>query len=70
MVLDLTKLIHAVDRVRWYCREPAHAKPVIIQEVSVHITDLGTQLKPIIQRWIENDDYRRCGECGSVAVAK
>lgn len=59
-----------VDRLRWYCRQPSHTKPTVIREDSFHCTDLGTQLKPLIQRWMTNEAFRRCGECGSVAPAK
>ncbi len=58
------------DRLRWYCKSGAHEKPTIILEESFHVSDLGTQLKPLIRNWIENEDLRRCKECGTVAEAK
>ena len=58
------------DRLRWYCKQGGHAKPTIIREESLHATDLGTQLKPIIQNWQDNPELRKCGECGAVAEAK
>ena len=57
------------DRLRWYCREPAHAAPTIIREDAFHVTDLGTQLKPLIERWIADPALRRCPACGVVAPA-
>ena len=57
------------DRLRWYCREPAHAAPTIIREDAFHVTDLGTQLKPLIERWIADPALRRCPDCGVVAPA-
>ncbi|THV04141.1 hypothetical protein K435DRAFT_649873 [Dendrothele bispora CBS 962.96] len=31
--------------------QPSHKQPAMIYEEAFHITDLRTQLKPIIQRW-------------------
>lgn len=61
---------NVIDRLRWYCREPIHTSPTIIYEESFHVTDLGTQLKPIIQKWMQNEEVRRCSACGVVASAK
>jgi len=37
--------------VFWYCSSKSHEQPVVIHEESTHITDLGTQLKLIIEKW-------------------
>ena len=58
------------DRLRWYCKSGAHDKPTIIREDAFHCTDLGTQLKPVIQNWIKNESIRKCPHCGAVAEAK
>ena len=58
------------DRLRWYCKSGAHATPTIIREDTLHVTDLGTQLKPIIQNWMAHEELRKCGICGAVAEAK
>lgn len=55
------------DSLQWYCPNPEHKDLVIIQKESFHCTDLGTQLKPIITHWMENEEYRRCKECNQVA---
>ena len=60
----------SADRLRWYCKSDVHRKPTIIREDSFHVTDLGTQLKPLIQNWMTNPDLRKCGECGITAEAK
>lgn len=44
--------------------------PIIIREESLHVTDLGTQLKPIIQNWVAHEELRKCPECGVVPEAK
>ncbi|THG99130.1 hypothetical protein EW026_g3161 [Hermanssonia centrifuga] len=58
------------DRLRWYCKSASHAKPTIIREESFHVTDLGSQLKPIIENWMAHEESRKCKECGTVAPAK
>ena len=68
-VLDLVSS-EPSDRLRWYCREPVHTEPTIIHEESFHVTDLGSQLKPVIQKWMENENVRKCPLCGIVAAAK
>ncbi|KZS89113.1 3-hydroxyanthranilic acid dioxygenase [Sistotremastrum niveocremeum HHB9708] len=70
IVVERVRPDDATDRLRWYCREPVHSSPTIIREDSFHVTDLGSQLKPLIDRWINNADTRRCGHCGVVAAAR
>src|SRR5882757_1395538 len=59
-----------IDSLQWYCRDPSHAKPTIIHRETFHVTDLGTQLKPVIQRWMLTEELRKCKGCGNVATAK
>ncbi|KAG8834411.1 3-hydroxyanthranilic acid dioxygenase [Serendipita sp. 399] len=70
IVIERTRPEGSLDRLRWYCRSEAHKEPTIIREEVFHVTDLGTQLKPLIRNWIENPDLRKCPQCGEVAVAK
>ncbi|KAF8314948.1 3-hydroxyanthranilic acid dioxygenase [Clavulina sp. PMI_390] len=48
IVIECERPPASLDRLRWYCREPVHTDPVIIREEVFHCTDLGTQLKPLI----------------------
>ena len=59
-----------IDRLRWYCRAPGHEAPTVIREESFHVTDLGAQLKPIIDHWIADEASRRCPSCGTIAEAR
>ena len=59
-----------LDRLRWYCSSPSHEEPTIIREDSFHVTDLGTQLKPVIERWMNDANIRTCKICGTVSDAK
>ncbi|KZT21909.1 3-hydroxyanthranilic acid dioxygenase [Neolentinus lepideus HHB14362 ss-1] len=70
IVIERVRPEDAIDRLRWYCRAGGHSKPTIIKEEQLHVTDLGSQLKPIIQKWMADEDYRRCAECGTVAEPK
>ncbi|EMD36237.1 hypothetical protein CERSUDRAFT_115199 [Gelatoporia subvermispora B] len=70
LVVERVRPADATDRLRWYCRSGAHSTPTIIREETLHVTDLGTQLKPLIQYWQSNADARRCPACGTVAEAK
>lgn len=63
-------ITHGIDRLRWYCKSGAHTTPTVIREEAFHVTDLGTQLKPLIQNWMANAEVRKCKECGITAEAK
>ena len=58
------------DSLQWYCPNPVHKDLTVIRKDSFRCTDLGTQLKPIINDWMTNDESRRCKECGEVAAPK
>ncbi|GAA5873188.1 hypothetical protein JCM8547_006810 [Rhodosporidiobolus lusitaniae] len=70
LVIERVRPGSAVDRLRWYCQNPTHASPTIIREVSFHCSDLGTQLKPLINEWMTTPKLRVCQECGQQAEAK
>ncbi|THU76404.1 hypothetical protein K435DRAFT_824579 [Dendrothele bispora CBS 962.96] len=49
--------------------QPAQSQGILIDQ-AFHITDLGTQLKPGIQRWQQNKELRNCKERGTVTPPK
>jgi len=70
IVVERVRPDDATDRLRWYCRSGAHSKPTIIREDAFHVTDLGTQLKPLIHAWQTDEARRKCGDCGQIANPK
>jgi len=70
IVIERTRPEDSHDRLRWYCRSDAHKEPTIIREEVFHVTDLGSQLKPLIANWMSNKEIRKCAYCGEVAPAK
>ncbi|EPS98166.1 hypothetical protein FOMPIDRAFT_1024745 [Fomitopsis schrenkii] len=71
LVVERVRPADATDRLRWYCKAPgAHATPTVIREEAFHCSDLGTQLKPLIQNWMNDAAVRKCPACGAVAEAK
>ncbi|KAJ8522320.1 hypothetical protein ONZ45_g1090 [Pleurotus djamor] len=67
IVVERVRPEDAIDRLRWYCQSQVHAQPTIIHEESFHVTDLGTQLAPLIRKWMQRRDLRTCWKCGQVA---
>ncbi|KAJ7285290.1 3-hydroxyanthranilic acid dioxygenase [Mycena rebaudengoi] len=70
LVLERVRPESSSDRLRWYCPSPVHKEPTIIYEETFHVTDLGTQLKPVIQRWQGDEALRTCKSCKAVAEPK
>lgn len=70
MVMERKRPEKSVDRLRWYCSKGGHEQPTVIREEHFHCTDLGTQLKPLIEKWMEDEKARRCSVCGKVEDAK
>lgn len=70
MVMERKRPEGVLDRLRWYCTKGAHEEPTIIREEVFYCSDLGTQLKPLIERWQQDEESRRCGACGNIADPK
>ncbi|KAG2421915.1 hypothetical protein HFD88_005891 [Aspergillus terreus] len=59
MVMERKRPEGVLDRLRWYCTKGAHEKPTMIREEVFYCSDLGTQLKPLIERWQQDEESRR-----------
>ncbi|EXX59159.1 3-hydroxyanthranilate 3,4-dioxygenase [Rhizophagus irregularis DAOM 197198w] len=66
IVIERNRRSEEIDRLRWYCEQ---CKEIVYEE-SFHCTDLGTQLKPIIQKYAMTEDLRKCKLCGNINSAK
>ncbi|ROW01325.1 hypothetical protein VMCG_05966 [Cytospora schulzeri] len=64
LVMERVRPEGSLDHLRWYCKKGGHERPTIIREETFHCTDLGSQLKPLINNWRENESLRKCSVCG------
>lgn len=68
LVLEQRRPAGVLDRMRWYCQEEeCGAAAVIVHEAAFVCTDLGTQIKAAIERFMASEDNRRCPRCGTLA---
>ncbi|KAI9026295.1 3-hydroxyanthranilic acid dioxygenase [Hyaloraphidium curvatum] len=66
IVVERNRPAESLDRLRWYCDQCRE----IVYEESFHCTDLGTQLKPVIEKWAREEGLRVCPHCGHQNPAK
>ena len=63
LVLEVErKADESPDGLRWYCDNCSS----IVYEEWFHCVDLGTQLKPVIERYFGSDELRTCKNCNHV----
>lgn len=63
IVLEQPRPADSKDRLRWYCQSCNE----IVHEAAFHCTDLGTQIKEAVNTFREDDQKRKCGNCGELA---
>ncbi|KAI8347650.1 3-hydroxyanthranilic acid dioxygenase [Blakeslea trispora] len=68
LVIERVRLPQHIDTLRWYCENEACRH--IVYEESFHCVDLGTQLKPIIEKFATTEELRVCKKCGRLNSAK
>jgi 3-hydroxyanthranilate 3,4-dioxygenase len=63
IVLEQKRPEQSIDKMRWYCQTCGE----IVHEASFHCTDLGTQIKAAIEKFMASEENRKCKKCGEVA---
>ena len=66
LVIEQRRPVGQLDTMRWYC-DACHAR---VYEESFYCTNLGTQLKPVIEKWATQPELRQCKQCGFANPAK
>ena len=62
IVLEQPRPADSQDRLRWYCQGCG----AIVHEVSFHCTDLGTQIKEAVNSFKNDEEKRKCKQCGEL----
>jgi len=62
MVIERQRNSGERDHLRWYCEQCNE----ILYDSDFELQDLGTQLKPIIERFYADETMRTCKKCGAV----
>lgn len=65
-MLEAPRAEGAVDTMRWYCEGCGG----VVWEKSFVCTDLGTQVKGVVEEFGGDEEKRRCKGCGRVAEAR
>ncbi|KAI0136641.1 3-hydroxyanthranilic acid dioxygenase [Xylariales sp. AK1849] len=63
IVLEQHRPEGSIDKMRWYCQECSE----IVHEAAFHCTDLGTQIKGAIEKFMSSEENRKCKHCGEIA---
>ncbi|KAJ5626408.1 3-hydroxyanthranilate 3-4-dioxygenase Bna1 [Penicillium lagena] len=63
IVMEQPRLPGAEDEMRWYCRNCS----ALVWSKSFICTDLGTQIKGVIEAFQQDEKKRVCGRCGTRA---
>lgn len=62
LVIERKRTADELDHLRWYCEGCGE----ILYDSKFHCTNLGTQLKPVIEEFNSREDLRTCKSCGVV----
>ncbi|KAI8911872.1 3-hydroxyanthranilic acid dioxygenase [Gorgonomyces haynaldii] len=60
IVLERKRPEGSLDSLQWYC----DGCQEIVYKESFYCTNLGTQLKPVIEKWAQDPSIRKCKKCG------
>jgi 3-hydroxyanthranilate 3,4-dioxygenase len=62
MVVERMRKPEERDHLKWFCERCGD----VLHDASFHCKDLGTELKPIIERFFADESMRTCKTCGTV----
>jgi len=62
MVVERRRKDDEIDHLRWYCEGCNE----VLHDAKLHVKDLGTQLKPIIESFYGDEALRTCNRCHAV----
>ena len=62
MVIEKVRQDHEIDGFLWFCENCGHK----LYEEYFEMTDIVTQLPPVMNRFYANKDLCTCGNCGTV----
>lgn len=59
---------NAEDAMRWYCRKEGCGE--VVWEKRFVCTDLGTQVKEVVEEFAGDEGKRTCKACGTIAESR
>jgi 3-hydroxyanthranilate 3,4-dioxygenase len=62
LVIERLRKPGELDHLRWYCEGCGD----VLHDASFQLTDLGQQLKPVIEQFYADEQLRSCKGCGAV----
>ncbi len=62
MVIERRRPEGKNDHIRWYCDGCGG----ILHDPQFYLTNLGTQIKPVIEEFFASEELRTCKKCGAV----
>lgn len=66
VVMEQPRAEGAMDSMRWYCR---NCKEIVWAKQFV-CTDLGTQVKDVVEEFAADEEKRKCKRCGETAATR
>lgn len=63
IVLEQPRPAESKDKLRWYCQQCEQ----VVYEEAFHCTDLGTQIKEAVNAFKNDEEKRKCRNCGVLA---
>ena len=62
LVIERQRKPGETEALRWYCDRCG----AVLHEATLRVTDLGVQLKPVIESFYADESRRTCKKCGAV----